>query len=155
MSAPTASISVPVGELDRLQVHAVAALHANGSAWHAARKAGSVEGEALTNEATENVRAVVAGLTALGARTPGQVAVVMGEPIPFHKLDTPDARELLAGLERLLPVAERLDASRGRSFGEVIGGSAGCDVAEDLAQLIARLSLEIHGPSGSVTEARE
>jgi hypothetical protein len=70
-------------------------------------------------------------------------------------LDTPDVRALLAGLEALLPVAERVDASRGRAGESVVGGSAGFDVAEDLAQMIARLSLEIHGPASTVTGGRE
>lgn len=67
-------------------------------------------------------------------------------------LDSPNSRELLAGLKALLPVAERVDAERGRSLDEVVGGSAGLDLAEDLAQMIARISMEIHGVTGKGLE---
>ena len=155
MSATTATRPVPSGELDRLQTHAVAAMRAGSSAWHTARESGSLEGEALAKEARENSRAIVRGLQALGALESDQAAAALAHPIPFHALDTPDVRALLAGLEALLPVAERVDASRGRAGEAVIGGSAGFDVAEDLALMIARLSLEIHGPALTVTGGRE
>lgn len=155
MSTATTTRPVPAGELDRLQTHAIAAMRAGSRAWHAARSAHSVEGEALANEATENARAIVRGLQALGACESDQAAAALSHPIPFHALDTPDVRALLAGLEALLPVAERVDASRGRAGESVIGGSAGFDVAEDLAQMIARLSLEVFGPGEAVTGARE
>lgn len=70
-------------------------------------------------------------------------------------LDSPNSRTLLDGLKSLLPIAERVDAERGRSLPEVVGGSAGVDLAEDLAQLIARLELELYGPSDRVTGGRE
>lgn len=156
MSATTERlVPVPAGELDRLQTHAIAAMRAGGRAWHAAREAGSLEGEALAKEARENARAIVGGLQRLGAHESDQAAAALAHPIPFLKLDTPSVRELLAGLEALLPVAERVDAERGRSLPEVVGGSAGLDLAEDLAQLIARLSLELYGPARSVTGGRE
>ena len=155
MSTATTTRPVPAGELDRLQTHAIAAMRAGSRAWHAARSAHSLEGEALSNEATENARAIVRGLQALGACESDQAAAALSHPIPFHALDTPDVRDLLTGLERLLPVAERVDAARGRAGESVIGGSAGFDVAEDLAQMIARLSLEVFGPSEAVTKGRE
>ena len=155
MSTTTATRSVPSEELDRLQTHAIAAMRAGSRAWHAAREAGSLDGEALAKEARESARAIVGGLQALGAHEDKQAAAALSHPIPFHALDTPDVRQLLAGLEALLPVAERVDASRGRAGESVIGGSAGFDVAEDLAQMIARLSLEIHGPALTVTGGRE
>ncbi|WP_395089404.1 hypothetical protein [Armatimonas sp.] len=152
MSTATTTRPVPAGELDRLQTHAIAAMRAGSRAWHAARESGSLDGEALAKEARENARAIVRGLQALGACESDQAAAALSHPIPFHALDTPDVRALLAGLEKLLPVAERVDAARGRSLGSVIGGSAGCDVAEDLSLLIARLSLEAHGSVGSGLE---
>lgn len=148
-------VPVPSGELDRLQTHAIAALRAAQQAELMARRAGAGTVEALADEAAENARAIVGSLQALGAHEDKQAAAALAHPIPFHALDTPEVRQLLAGLEALLPVAERVDVSRGRAGESVIGGSAGFDVAEDLAQLIARLSLEIHGPASTVTGGRE
>ncbi|MBB6054114.1 hypothetical protein [Armatimonas rosea] len=155
VSAGGSTKPVPAEELDRLQTHAIAAMRAGSRAWHAARECGSLEGEALAKEARENSRAVVRGLQTLGACESDQAAAALAHPIPFHALDTPDVRQLLAGLEALLPVAERVDAARGRACAEVIGGSAGLDLAEDLVQLIARISLEIHGPGTEHTGGRE
>lgn len=64
-------------------------------------------------------------------------------------------RALAAGLRELMPLAERIDAARGRALPEVVGGSAGLDLAEDLAQMVARLELEAYGPAAAVTGGRE
>jgi len=148
-------IPVPAGELDRLQTHAIAALRAAQHAELMARRAGEGTVESMADEAAENARAIVGSLQRLGAHESEQAAAALAHPIPFLKLDTPNVRELLAGLKALLPVAERVDAERGRSLPEVVGGSAGMDLAENLAQLIARLSLELYGPAQSVTGGRE
>lgn len=79
----------------------------------------------------------------------------LSRAVPFHLLDTPDVRRLLAGLRELLPIAERIDAERGRAWPEVVGGSAGLDLAEAVAQMVARLELEAYGPAASVTGGRE
>lgn len=147
--------NLPQGTLDSLQTHAVAALESSmvSQALHA--RSGNPKGEEMARSATENVRAMVGILHQLGAHEDQQAAAALAHPIPFHALDTPDVRQLLAGLEALLPVAERVDAARGRAGEVVIGGSAGLDLAEDMAQLIARISLEVHGPGEAVTGARE
>lgn len=67
-------------------------------------------------------------------------------------LDTPQARALLAGLRELLPIAEVVDAQRGRSVGEdaplLPGESRGTDVAETISELVLRLTRECEGARG-------
>jgi hypothetical protein len=67
-------------------------------------------------------------------------------------LDTPDARELLALLEKAQEVAERVDASRGRALPETIpllpGESRGTDLAESISELALRVRTEVHGAKG-------
>jgi hypothetical protein len=147
--------TLPQRALDSLQTHAVAALDSSmvSQALHA--RSGNPKGEEMARSTTESVRAMVGILQRLGAHEDQQSAAALAQPIPFHALDTPDVRQLLAGLEALLPIAERVDAARGRAGAEVVGGSAGFDLAEDLVQLIARISLEVHGPGAAVTGARE
>ena len=157
MSASTNQgvVSIPVGELDRLQTHAVAALRAAQHAELLARRAGALTVEEQADQAAENARAIVASLQALGARESSQAAAALAHPIPFHALDTPEVRDMLTSLQAILPVAEKIDAARGRALEAPVGGSAGCDLAEDVAQMIARLELEIYGPAPSVTRGRE
>ena len=91
-------------------------------------------------------RSCVATLEALGADFP---ATPQSEPIPLHLLDTPDTRELLERLQAALPVAERIDAARGRSLNEAFPGDAkGLDLGDALAALIARMTTEVHGAKG-------
>jgi hypothetical protein len=146
------------GALDKLQTHATAgldaALFSQGFHRRAMGHAGG-QGYEMAKLATENLRAVVGILQDLGAHEDQQAKASLSNPIPFLLLDTPDVRELLSGLQSLLPVAERIDAARGRSLEAPVGGSLGCDLAEDLAQLIARLELELYGPSERVTGGRE
>ncbi len=139
-------------ELDRIFVHAVACLRAASVAQIATDT--DRAGSEYVDRATDEARAVVAALQAAGARDPAKASITPA-PIPLHHLNTPDVRALLAGLEALLPVAERIDAARGRTLERVVAGPAGLDLAEALSQLIARLQLEIHGPSDRLTGGRE
>lgn len=82
------------------------------------------------------------------------------EPNPLAEMaraerSRPEALALLDALRTAFASAEALDLARGRSLEAPIAGSAGCDLAEDLAQLIARLELELYGPAQSVTGGRE
>jgi len=67
-------------------------------------------------------------------------------------LDSPEARELHRRLAELLPLAERVDDSRGRTMGPEYepqpGESRGTDVAETLSLLVLRLRNETIGPAG-------
>lgn len=64
-------------------------------------------------------------------------------------LDTPEARELLAGLQSLLPLAEEVDAQRGRVAPPALPGEpTGTDYAESVAGLALRLLREVEGPRG-------
>jgi hypothetical protein len=92
-------------------------------------------------------------IQALGAQPLRDLDV--SRDVALEQLDTPDTRALLVALSAALPIAERIDAARGRSLPEAMGGSAGTDLAEDIGLLIARLELEIHGPSDNVTGGRE
>jgi len=70
-------------------------------------------------------------------------------PIDLLALDTPDNRELLSLLDAALAVAERIDRSRNRTLPAHIptapGESRGCDLAESLAEVAARVRQEVHG----------
>ena len=90
-------------------------------------------------------------LEALGAKIPVSVPF---SPIPFHLLATPEVQSLLRALEALQPLADSVDKNRNRVV-ETRQGPMGIDVAEALRQLVARLSLEVHGPSAAVTGGRE
>ena len=151
-------------EVIRALAHIQIIIGATGQAWAAADRAGSVEDAAarralLSECATEakvakqEADAAREALESLGGAPPPPLDLEVA--IPLDQLDTPDTRALLIGLGALLPIAERIDAARGRSLPEPVGGSAGIDLAEDLAQLIARLELEIYGPSERVTGGRE
>ncbi len=70
--------------------------------------------------------------------------------IPLNLLDTPDSRELLDLLSRALVVAERVDASRGRSLPSDVplspGESRGTDLSESISEITLRVGIEVHGP---------
>lgn len=137
----------------RLQTHALAALENVRLVQtldhnpRAAEELGTIRDAA--RRAAEELTKVCAALAV------DRAPVDLSGAVPFHQLDTPDVRALAAGLRELLPLAERIDAARGRALAEVVGGSAGLDLAEDLAQMVARLELEAYGPAASVTGGRE
>ena len=139
--------------LTRAATHAHAALKAAGLTAVMAKREGAAQTIPWAESARESARAALGELLAAGAEVPDQAPDPA--PIPLHQLDTPDVRALAAGLRELLPIAERIDAARGRALPEVVGGSAGLDLAEDLAQMVARLELEAYGPAASVTGGRE
>lgn len=76
--------------------------------------------------------------------------------VPLDKLDTPANRALLAALESVVQLAEKVDAERGLSVDEAdrLGpnDTLGIDLAEQINQIRARVSLEIHGPKGKGLE---
>lgn len=121
-------------------------------AQHHARRSGAAGAQEHAALAVDGIRLAEGLLRAAGATRPDAPAP---QPIPLHQLDTPDARALLAGLEELLPIAERVDARRGRTIRRKNGQAEGGDVAAYLNQLRHRLMLEIHGPGERVTGGRE
>lgn len=76
--------------------------------------------------------------------------------IPLALLDTPANRELLAALETAVRLAEVVDKERGLSLPESArlhpGDSLGVDLAEEIAQIAARVRLEVHGATGKGLE---
>jgi hypothetical protein len=128
---------------------------------------GAVQAEKEDKCAEEGQKAMGYLLTA-GATLDNVPADVTQGAILLHLLDTPDARELLDLLIRVQQVAERIDASRGRTMGEDYqplpgqpqrscaakaglagqGESRGVDLAESVSVLWQRVQTEIHGPSG-------
>lgn len=149
MSAAAATLA----DLDRVAVRAAEAQKAARIAQHLATPGADPEEVTQAAEyaalAAEAAGSALADLVDLGAARPNVKAPT---PIPLEKLDTPDARALLAGLRDLLPVAERLDADRGRVLPEGVAtgpsDSRGTDLADTLAALIARLATEVHGARG-------
>lgn len=139
-------------DLDRLQTHATAALRAVQAAKMRSRQGKHADAEEYLTQATESARSVVGGLQARGAMSHDSVATALAEPLSLAQMDTPALRGLAAALRAALPFAEAVDAERGRALDTVVGGSAGLDFAEDLAQFIARVEIELHGPTGSGLE---
>ena len=76
--------------------------------------------------------------------------------IPLELLDTPENRALLAALDTVVALAEKVDAQRGRSLPESArlnpDDTRGIDLAEDLNQIRARVYLEVHGATGKGLE---
>lgn len=76
--------------------------------------------------------------------------------IPLELLDTPENRELLAALDAVVALAEKVDAQRGRSLPEAArlhpDDTRGIDLAEDLNQIRARVYMEVHGATGKGLE---
>jgi hypothetical protein len=76
--------------------------------------------------------------------------------IPLELLDTPENRELLAALDAVVALAEKVDAQRGRSLPESArlhpDDTLGVDLAEDLNQIRARVYMEVHGATGKGLE---
>lgn len=103
--------------------------------------------------ALDSLRQARGALREAGATPP--VGARPPQPLPLHQLDTADTRALLAGVEALLPIAERIDAARGRAMEKPIAGRRGLDLAATVGELAARLRLEIHGPGERVTGGRE
>lgn len=87
-----------------------------------------------------------------GVRLPSvskRTALDLGE---LARLDSPEARELHRRLTDLMPLAEAVDAGRGRTMGEdyepMPGESRGTDIAETLSLMVLRLKNETQGPRG-------
>ena len=136
--------------LDRAAGFARAALRASLETQSAARHLDDLDDRAVLPEVAADTvaaaRSCVGALQQLGATFPNMPAP---QPVPLHLLDTPDTRELLERLQAALPVAERIDAARGRSLDKAFPGDAkGLDLADALASLIARLTTEVHGMKG-------
>lgn len=74
---------------------------------------------------------------------------VLRERRSLHKID---ARDLLVLLERAQPIAERVDASRGRLLPAHTplkpGESRGTDLAELISEIARRVRDEVNGPEG-------
>lgn len=117
----------------------------------------SVRGDQAASES--HLRAALRGVEALGDRLRSLGAVsVKSKPWPtldLLQLDTPDTRELLAGLEALVPVAERIDRARGRVVALRSGKTFPGDLGAQLGQLKSRVALEVRGPGGGVTGGLE
>lgn len=60
--------------------------------------------ETHTKATLEEIRALAGLLKRMGAHESEITATALANPIPFHLLDTPDVRSLLAGLTSLLLV---------------------------------------------------
>lgn len=147
------------GMLDRAAVHIRAAqLAAARAGMLVARDAaGATEQAAVAKE--EARRALVIVTSDLGATMPPiQPGGEAGKEktgldlAALATMDTPDARELLTLLEQAQAVAERVDASRGRTVAPHIvlmpGESQGTDLAESVSEIAARLRAEVFGRNG-------
>lgn len=108
-----------------------------------------------------DLRSAVLGMLDAGVTPPGvTTGTARLAPNPLAELSRversrTEALALLQALRAALPAAEALDAARGDVLPAPVLGSRGLVWGEDLVQMIARLELELHGPSAAVTGARE
>ncbi len=103
--------------------------------------------------------AALALLRGLGATTPTQRAMRAASN-PLAELarvenSRSEALALLDALRHALPLAEALDAKRGDVLDTPVNGSAGLVWGDRLLQAVCGLELELFGPGGVVTGARE
>jgi len=143
----TTTRPAPFAVLDKIARHTDAALKAARCAEVLATIPGrGEETRAYAEKAGDESAHAQTALLAAGASLH---ALPQPSSIDLLALDTPDNRELLFLLDAALAVAERVDASRGRSLPAHIptapGESRGCDLAESLAEVAARVRQEVHG----------
>lgn len=118
------------------------------------------DAETMALAAGKDSAAALALLRGLGVTPPREA---QPRPVPknplaeLRKLDASrsEALTLLEALRATLPAAEALDAARGNALDAPVLGSRGLVWGEDLVQMIARLELELFGPSAAVTGSRE
>lgn len=133
---------------------------AAGQAWTASVAADSARAEEAASKAQEAADRALGVLARLGVEMGADEADAPGASLSLSELAAlervrDEAQSLAAGLRALLPLAERIDAARGRSLPEPVAGSAGLDLAEDLVQLLSRVELDLYGPGAALTGARE
>ena len=122
-------------------------------ATEAARRAQSAIGRTLMESqgqaeefarlADDAITDTVRALLDAGANDKDQrIADAFAMEIPFHALAPKELGQLESVLTEARGLADRVDALRGRaeSSGE------GLDLGEQVRQLLARISLELHGP---------
>jgi len=105
-----------------------------------------------TGEALNLLQGAGVSLPERGAKRP--------QPNPLAELvkqerSRAEALALLEALRAALPRAEDLDTVRGDVLPEPVNGLRGLVWGEELCQMIARLELELYGPSERVTGGRE
>lgn len=108
---------------------------------------------------SEDLQEATQAMLAAGVRLPERGP--LGSPLnPLAELvkqerSRSEALALLEALRAALPRAEDLDTVRGDVLAEPVNGLRGLVWGEELCQLIARLELELYGPSERVTGGRE
>lgn len=131
---------------------AVAAQYAESLAEEMESLGARTDAQEIVERATQCREAAQAAVTLLvraGAEAPNgaptEDELSLDELAQLRAMDTPTARELLAGLERLLPLADRVDASRSRGDGTIEPYET---MRTALAEVATRLRLETCGPCG-------
>ena len=152
-------MNVAPAVLDELLTTASAGLNSAKFSEGLHRRAGNTRGTALAGEASEAMRLVCCGLEALGAQDKGDLAPVPASN-PLAELarvenSRSEALALLDALRHALTLAEALDVKRGDVLDEPVGGYRGLVWGERVLQALCGLELELYGPSGAVTGARE
>lgn len=109
--------------------------------------------------ATVAAREALDSLQEAGAQLPSRGAS-RPAPSPLAELarverSRGEALALLDALRGALPAAEALDGVRGDVLNTPVNGLRGTVWGEDLSQMIARLEIELYGPSERVTGGRE
>ena len=121
-------------------------------ATEAARRAQSAIGRTLMESqgqaeefarlADDAITDTVRALLDAGANDKDQrIADAFAMEIPFHALAPKELGQLESVLTEARGLADQVDALRGRA-----DGGEGLDLGEQVRQLLARISLELHGP---------
>lgn len=153
--------ALPLDMATRAAAHAVdAILDVHGTALDAQAEGQLLDPASIlpviqaANEAAQRAHRL---MIAEGGKSPMLEGVSVSQSDRFDlsalvQLDTPDTRLLLAMLEQVQIVAERVDASRGRTLPEDTllqpGESRGTDIAESVSELALRVRREVEGAKG-------
>ena len=105
-----------------------------------ARAAGQSEINDLANVADDSITPVIGKLFELGAREADSGSYAL--EIPLSALAPPQLRELEERLKGAAGLADAVDALRGRSGADGLG----CDLGEQLRELLYRVQLDLYGP---------
>lgn len=105
-------------------------------------------------EARERLAALLGSVGAIGSSS--GTATTHNDLADLAAMNSDDSRELLDLLERAQIVAERIDATRGRTVSGKIelqpGEARGTDLAETLSVITLRIRREVHGATGKGLE---
>lgn len=137
-----------VERLDKTLEQARRVQQAVGHMGTLARVAGHAEISEVAQVAGDSIVPVIGKLMEMGAKE-GSASYAL--EVPFHALAPKELQDLEERLKAAAPLADAVDALRGRTGGDGLGA----DLGEQLRELLYRVQIDLYGPGDSVTGGRE